>query len=660
MSASTREGPFASGVGAVWTPDESYLRRARVTRLLERTGAADVPELHERSLADPEWYWREVVDDLGVRFDSPFAQVRDLSDGVPFPRWFTGGTLNLSSNCLDRNLEAGLGDTAAIHWEDEARNERTVTYRQLHAETVAFARYLRSLGIEAGDRVGLFLPMCPEAAAAFLGCARIGAIAVTAFSGYGPEAVAIRMRACGARVLVCADRFTRKGQPVQMYRTARAVADAVGTIERLVVVARAGELPTDAVPLRDVTWTQALSSPEAIAESGEAVALEPNHPLVIIYTSGTTGEPKGMVHSHGGFLVKVAHDFGYCLDIQDDDTLFWVVDLGWVVGPLVIVGGLFLRAQGVYFEGVPNFTSPDQLWELVERNRVTVAGLSPTAVRSMMAGGEEWVRRHDLGAVRSFATAGEPWTPEAWHWLFEVVGERRVPLLNYSGGTEISGGILTCYPVMPIAPCGFNGPVLGMDADAVDLEGRTVRGEIGELVVRQPWPGMTHGFWNDQERYLATYWSQLPDVWTHGDMVVIDDAGYWHIRGRSDDTIMVAGKRIGPAEVEAAIIAHPEVDDAAAIGVPDVVKGEHIAAFVTRVDGGLVDERLSREIRALVAERVGPTLVPSEIVGVRGFPKTRTAKIMRRLIRARYLGNPTGDLSGLDDLTTLDLIPVKP
>jgi acetyl-CoA synthetase len=370
---------------------------------------------------------------------------------------------------------------------------------------------------------------------------------------------------------------------------------------------------------------------------------------MLIYTSGTTGRPKGTVHVHGGFPIKGTMDMAYGFDVGERDVMFWLTDLGWMMGPWEIIGTLMLGATMVLYDGAIDYPGPDRLWEIAARHKVTVLGISPTAVRALMRFGDELPRRHDLSSLRLLGATGEPWNPEPWMWYFEQIGGRRCPIMNYTGGTEIAGGILGCTVLHPQKPMAFTAPVLGMDADVYDDTGRPVRGGVGELVLRKPWPGMTRGFWRDPERYLETYWSRWPDVWVHGDWAKIDEDGFWYILGRSDDTIKVAGKRVGPAEVESAVVAHPAVAEAAAIGIPDPLKGEVMVCFAVLRQGVEPSEGLRQEIRRQVVDLLGKTLEPKEVRFVNDLPKTRNAKIMRRVIRAAYLGTDPGDLSSLEN-----------
>jgi acetyl-CoA synthetase len=635
-----------------WRPAPDALQRSRIGRFMLEQGISSLAELHRKSVADPSWYWDAVVRHLGVRFSRPYRQVLDASRGLAWPRWFPGGLINLSDNCLDRNLDAGRGEQVALSWEGDDGAVRTVAYAALAGEVGRLANGLRRLGVAAGDRVGVFLPMSPESATAVLAVARIGAIAVPCFSGYAAQAVATRLSDCEAKVLVTADGFLRRGQVVKTKETADEAVRAAPSVEHVVVHRRLG---------RDVPWTQGrdLAWEDLVRgepERCEPLAVDPDHPCFVIYTSGTTGRPKGAVLTHSGFLVKAVSDFAFCHDVGEGDRVFWLSDLGWLMGPLLIASGLFHGGTAVLFEGVPDHPGPDRLWAFVERHRVNVLGISPTAVRALMPHGAGPVRAHDLSSLRILASTGEPWNPEPWRWLFETVGGGRLPIINYSGGTEISGGILGCFPVAPLSPCAFNGPIPGIAAEVFDERGRPVRGQVGELVITAPWPGMTQGFWKDPARYEETYFSRFPGAWAHGDWAIVDGDGFWSVQGRSDDTLKVAGKRIGPAEVESVLVGHPAVAEAAAVGVPHEVKGEAIVCFAVLRAGRDASEELRRELADKVASEMGKAMRPERVLFARDLPKTRSAKIMRRVVRATYLGKDPGDLSSLENPAAVEAI----
>src|SRR6058998_3856621 len=621
----------------IWRPRPDVAERSRIAGFLRAHSIASLSELQRRSVADPEWYWSAAVEDLGVRWLRAPRRVLDDARGPAWPVWFPGGLMNFTDCCVDRHVDGGRGEHPALIWEGDDGSTRQVTYRELLREVSRLANALRGLGVGEGDRVGIFLPMSLEAAVATFAVVRIGAIYTPCFSGFGSQAVASRLQDSEAKVLITADGFQRRGQVVTLKETADEAVAASPSVKRVVVYRRLG---------RDVPWHDAVAG---VSSTCPARDVEADYPCLIIYTSGTTGKPKGAVLTHGGFLLKAAHDFAYCHDVGESDRLFWLTDLGWLMGPMLITAALSQGATAVVFEGVPDYPKPDRLWALVERHRITVMGLSPTAVRALMPHGPEHVHAHDLSSLRMLGSTGEPWNPEPYRWLFENAGKARIPISNYTGGTEISGGILGCFPIAPIKPCSFAGLIPGMAADVFDETGRPVRGAVGELVVTKPWPGMTAGFWRDPARYEETYWSRWRDVWVHGDWATIDEDGFWYIQGRSDDTLKIAGKRLGPAEVESVLVGHPAVAESGVIGVPHEVKGESIVCFVVLRPGHEPGEPLRRELVERVAASMGKALKPEKVLFTRDLPKTRSAKIMRRVIRATYLGKEPGDLSSLEN-----------
>jgi acetyl-CoA synthetase len=637
----------------MWEPTEEYRARSRVLRLMARHGISTYQEFYRRSIEEIAWFWDTVVhDELDLEWFQPYEQVLDLSAGPEWPRWFVDGKFNYVANAVDRHARSSRANQAAVLWEGEEGEVRRLTYAELRREVNRAAAGLRALGIGKGDRVGIFMPMLPETAIATLACSKIGAIYIPTFSGYGPEAVAVRLRDAEAKLLITADGFSRRGRPVAMKQTADAATGMAPSVETVLVVRRTGAevLWSEG---RDVWWHELL---EAQTEDVPTVVTAADDPFMIIYTSGTTGRPKGAFHIHGGFPIKTAQDMAHCFDVQDDDTLFWLTDIGWMMGPWAIIGTLILGGTLALFDGTPDYPAPDRIWEIVERHRISVLGISPTVIRALMPHGDDWPRRHDRSSLRILGGSGEPWNPGPWTWYFQQVGDSRCPIINYSGGTEVSGGILGCNSILPLRPTSFSTPVPGMAADVVDEQGQSVRGQVGELVVREPSVGMTHGFWRDRERYVETYWSRFPGIWTHGDWALVDPDGFWYILGRSDDTLKVAGKRVGPAEVESAAVSHPDVSEAAAIGVPHDVKGETVTVFVILREGREPSDRLRQEIRQAVGNQLGKALLPEEVRFVSDLPRTRNAKIMRRVIRARYLGRDLGDLSSLENPAAVEAI----
>jgi acetyl-CoA synthetase len=636
-----------------WRPSDDYVQRSRLLAFMRQHDVASYEELLDRAASDPAWFWNLVPDDLGLVWRTRYTQVMDVSRGPQWATWYLGGMLNYVDTALDKHAAGPAAQHAALVWEGEDGAGATYTYAELLRLTNQAANALSALGVTKGDRVGVYMPMIPEVVAAILACGKLGAIFTPIFSGYGANAVATRLVDSGAKLLITADGFYRRGKVVPMKETADAAVAKAPAIEHTLVVRRiGGESPWTAD--RDIWWHEALAGR---SESFENLATAAEDPYMLIYTSGTTGRPKGAVHTHCGFPLKSAQDMAHCFDVHADDTLFWLTDMGWMMGPWAVSGTLMLGATLVIYEGAADYPDTDRMWALAERHHVTVMGVSPTVIRSLMTYGDEPVKRHDLSALRVIGSTGEPWNAGPWRWCFEVVGGSKRPIINYSGGTEISGGIVGGATILPIKPCSFSGPIPGMAADVVDDHGVPVRGKVGELVIRQPWPGMTRGFWRDPERYENAYWSRFPGVWTHGDFAAVDSDGFWYILGRSDDTIKVAGKRLGPAEVESAAVAHPAVREAAAIGAPHAVKGEVVKVFVVLQPDAEPSEALRDEIRATVTRALGPALKPEAVYFVAQLPKTRNGKILRRLIRARHLGvADLGDTSSLESVEALEAI----
>jgi acetyl-CoA synthetase len=643
---------FAFGGQIAWRPTAEHRNRSRLAAFMARHGISSYNELLRRSTENIEWFWQAVFEDLGIQFYEPYQKLLDTSRGIAWPRWCIGARLNIVHNCLDKWMGSPAEHKAALRWEGEEGVTRVLTYGELYADVNRCANAFGELGVRKGDRIALFMPMCPELVVAFFAAIKLGASILPLFSGYGADAAGARVSDAGATVLVTADAFWRRGQPVPMKATADLVADASPSIRHVVVVPRAGAT----VPLtagRDHRWPELVGRQ---SDRCDTVSTDAEDALMIIYTSGTTGRPKGAVHTHCGFPIKAAQDMAHCMDVRHTDSMFWVTDMGWMMGPWEVFGMTLLGGTMVLYDGALDYPGPDRLWALVERHNVSILGVSPTLIRALMRHGDAPVRAHNLSTLRIMGSTGEPWNPESWRWLFETAGSGRIPIINYSGGTETSGGLVSGNVLTPMKPCSFAGPPPGIAADVVDDQGRPVRNQVGELVVRAPWIGMTRGFWRDPERYEQTYWSRFPNVWVHGDWAAIDDDGLWYILGRSDDTIKVAGKRLGPAEVESVLVEHPAVIEAAAIGVPDASKGQALVCFCVLRPGHTATDGLADELKAMVATRLGKPLRPGAVEFVQELPKTRNAKVMRRVIRSAYLDQDPGDLSSLENPQAVDEI----
>ena len=613
----------------VWYPD-ARAQETWLGRFMAELGFQDYEAFHRYSVEEAEAFYHAFFTRLGVPWRAPYTRV--VEGHFPFPRFFVGARLNLVEACLRHDPTR----PALVH-ETEDGHVRSLTYGEVRREVEKLAGGLRALGVGRGDRVGLWLPMGLEAALALLAVAHLGGIAVPIFSGYGAEAAALRLKDAEAKLLIVQDGFLRRGRRVELLPEARKARAMAGT-EKVAVVRRLG------LPLEEEVDLAALAGPLSPPEEMESM-----DPFMLIYTSGTTGRPKGTVHYHAGFPLKAALDLALLFDLREEDRLFWFTDLGWMMGPWAILGGLILGATVFLYDGAPDHPGPDRLWRMVAAHRLTHLGLSPTLVRALIPFGEAPVEAHDLSSLRVLGSTGEPWNIEPYLWLFRVVGKERLPIVNYSGGTEVSGGILGNVLVRPIKPMGFNTAVPGMKAAVLDEEGRPVVGKVGELAVLAPWPGMTKGFWRDEARYLETYFQKVPGVWVHGDFALLDEEGHFFLLGRSDDTLKVAGKRVGPAEVETAAMAHPALRECAAIGVPHPVKGEAIVLFAVLKPGFAPSEALAEEVAERVAEALGKPLRPERVLFVPDLPKTRNAKVMRRVVRAAYLDQDPGDLSALEN-----------
>jgi len=631
----------------IWTPQQQTIDRARVTAFMREHGIDDWRELRRRSAEDTEWFWDAAVRHLGIEFFTPYERVLDTSRGPEWATWFGGGTINLTHNCVDRHARTAP-DRVAVIAESEDGEVQRVTYAELEARVNQLANALLELGVAPGQTVGLYLPMGLEVVVAFYAVCKIGAIVVPIFSGFAATAVAARLADADAVVLITADAVPRRGRPVSMKETAdQALADVPG-VRHVIITDRLGTDPAMQAG-RDHHWRDLVDRQRTDLE---APALDPETPMMVIYTSGTTGRPKGAVHVHGGFLVKIAEECAFQCDVHPDDVFTWMTDMGWIMGPLIVVGAGALGATLFVSEGAPDYPDPGRMWQLVERHRISFLGVSPTLIRALQSHGDEFVTAHDRSSLRMLGSTGEPWNPEPYRWLFEVGGEARCPIINLSGGTEVGACFLSAMPVMALKECTLGAPSLGLDMDVVDAAGAPVApGEVGELICRKPWPSMTRGVWRDPQRYLDAYWSRFPGVWVHGDWASIDEDGCWYLHGRSDDTLNIAGKRIGPAEYESAAVAHPSVVEACAVGVPHAVKGEVAVVYcVLQPDVGEDGlETVRAEIRNEITRELGKPFAPSEIHFVGALPKTRSAKIVRRAVRAAALGEDPGDLSSLED-----------
>ncbi len=635
-----------------WKGFDTSVENSNVFAFMRAHKIKNFDSLVKRSQDDIEWFWDAANKFLGIEWFTPYKSVVDARKGIEHTKWFTGGRINITHNCVDKHINTYRRHKTALVWEGENNEVRKLTYLDLYQEVNRVAGALRDSGIKRGDAVAVFMPMVPETAIALLAIAKIGAIFIPVFSGYGPEAIASRLNDASAKLLFTTDGFYRKGSVVGMKKTADAAVNMSPSVKQVVVFKRLGiDIPW--TQGRDIEWDNFVKDKPTISPTEK---LPSETPWMIIYTSGTTGRPKGAVHVHAGFLVKQAEEIAFQVDMKDQDILFWFTDMGWIMGPWEVVGGLAMGGTLFFYEGAPDWPKPDRLWDMIERHRITTLGISPTAVRAFMRSGDQWPNAHDLTSLRMFGSTGEPWNPVPWMWLYKNVGKERCPIINLSGGTEIGACFLSVHPVKPLKPCSLGGPSLGMAMDIFDDHAKPIRETVGELVCKKPWPSMTRGIWHDPERYMETYWNRWQHVWVHGDWASVDKEGYWFLHGRSDDTIKIAGKRVGPAEVESVLVSHGAVTESAAIGVPDELKGEVLVCFVVLKPGYEPSETLRGELIQRVASALGKSTTPKTIKFVVELPKTRNAKILRRFVKAKYLGQDITDTSSVENLSSLDSI----
>jgi acetyl-CoA synthetase len=607
-------------------------------------GVGDVATLRRRAAQDPGWFYPAIIGDLGIEWFRPYERLIDAARGLPWVDWFAGGELNIVHNALDRHVRRGEGSEIAVISESEIGGAATLTFDELHERVCRFASGLAGLGVGLGDSVGFYLPMTVEVVVALLGCLKIGAVPVPVFAGFGPDALASRLMDARARVLLVADGTYRRGKLIELKKIADEARREATCVERAIVLRHTGRgIPW--VAGQDVWWHE--------VEEGGAVDF-PTLPVesaarsLILYTSGTTGRPKGAVHTHAGVQIVTAKEVGYHLDVRPGERMFWLTDIGWMMGPWEILGTLFHRGAVVLLDGVPDFPRRDHLWEIVARHRVTHLGVAPTVVRLLASYGEETVERHDLSSLRILGSTGEPWDDASYGWYFARVGGSRCPIINISGGTELMGCLLAPLPIASLKACTLQGPALGMDVDVFDDGGASVRGEVGHLVCRNPAPNMTRGFLNDPERYIETYFARFgTSVWSHGDWAVVDDDGFWFLTGRSDDTLKIGGKRVGPGEVESVAVSHPAVREAAAIGLADAIKGTRLVLVAVAREGFDPTAELGREVAEHVGAHLGATMRPAAVAWVASLPVTRSGKILRGVIRRVLAGDDPGNLASV-------------
>jgi acetyl-CoA synthetase len=606
--------------------------------------------MYAESVNTPEKFWGRQAREL-LSWRRPFKKV--LSWKLPHAKWFEDGQLNVCENCIDRHLASGRANKAAIIFEGEPGDVRTITYRQLHQEVCRMANALTGLGLKKGDRVAVYMPMVPEAAVAMLACARLGVIHTVIFGGFSSEAIKDRVNDCQARVIITADGGWRRGKVVELKSNVDRALPGTPTVEKVIVLKRTGQ----EVPMqegRDIWWHDAVAGKSA---AHTAAAFGSEHPLYILYTSGSTGKPKGVLHTSAGYLLGTTLTVKYVFDIKDDDVYFCTADVGWVTGhSYVVYGPLSCGATVLMYEGAPNHPEPDRFWQLIDKHHATILYTAPTAIRAFMRWGDDYVKRHSLASLRLLGSVGEPINPEAWMWYHTVVGKKRCPIVDTWWQTETGAIMVTPLPgITPTKPGSCAVPFFGVVPRVLDEQGKDVpKGSGGRLFLKNPWPSMLRTLWGDDERFKKQYWSELPGYYFAGDGARFDKDGYLWVVGRIDDVLNVSGHRIGTAEVESAIVSHPSVAEAAVVGRPDDLKGQALVCFVTLKNGIAPSPELKEVIRSHVAREIGSLARPDDVRFAAGLPKTRSGKIMRRILKEIAAGGTVkGDVTTLEDFSVV-------
>ena len=635
----------------VFNPPAELSKQAYIKSL------AEYKKIYKKSIDDPGKFWAEMAEQLDWIKKWDKVLVADFKNAKH--EWFVGGKLNVSYNCLDRHIKTWRKNKAALIWEGDIGDNKTITYQELHYEVCKFANVLKKHGVKKGDRVSIYLPMILELPIAMLACARIGAIHSVVFGGFSADALKDRMLDCKSTVLICADGYYRSGKVVRSKDNADAALKSCPDVKDVFVVKRANA-DVSMTKGRDYWWHEETAA-DGITAVCEPEAMDSEDPLFILYTSGSTGKPKGVLHTTAGYLLYCYQTFKWVFDVKEEDTFWCTADIGWVTGHSYIVyGPLAFGTTSVMFEGVPTYPKPDKFWEVVERRKINIFYTAPTALRALMRDGDEWPNKHDLSSLRILGTVGEPINPEAWMWYYNVIGKGKCPIVDTWWQTETGGILITPLPgAIPIKPGSATLPFPGVEAQVIRENGTPADvNEGGYLIIKQPWPGLMRRVYGDPERFKNTYFIQFPGVYTTGDGARVDEDGYFWLMGRIDDVINVSGHRIGTAEVESALVSHEKVAEAAVVGMPHDIKGQGIYAFVTLKAGVPKSEELKKELTAHVRKEIGPIATPDKIQFADALPKTRSGKIMRRILTKIAAGtvDQLGDTSTLADPSVVDIL----
>ncbi len=606
-------------------------------------------ELSQKARDDLEWFWKSVDEDIGIVWDSPYEKILDVSKGIAWSKWFVNGKTNIYKSSVEKFAKK-TPEKIAYYFESEDGEKSEITYSELDSKVSKLANGLKSLGVKKGDVIAIYLPMIEEAILSILAAAKIGAIQTVIFSGYSSDSLHVRLKDCNAKILIVSDGFCRKGKTVSQKQSIEiALHDTM--VEKTIVIPYKGV--DEYIESEHIIFYNSLVSSQDVICNTEVLDSEDS--LFILYTSGTTGNPKGVIHTHGGFSVFAGHQSAYLIDTQAQDVLFWPADIGWITGLVWnVYGMLMMGASAVIYDGALDFPTSDRIWKMLSNYNATIFGISPTAVRLFKKNNVEPLKLYPLDKIKNIPTTGEPLDEDSWWWLYEKVGNKKIPIMNLSGGTEIGGAMLSVFPGMKLKPSTVGMPVPGMNLDVVDDDLKSVRGKNGYLVIKSPWPAMTRGLLNDDKRYLETYWNRFKNIWFHGDFVYVDKDNLWYMRGRADDVINVSGHRMSTAEIEHAVISHNKISDAASVAIPDEITGEAIVVFFVAEKKS--ENISSSEISVHISEKIGKLARPKLIFQLSDLPKTRTGKIMRRLLKSKLLGIELGDLSSLENPQVLDEI----
>ncbi|MFL6316668.1 MAG: acyl-CoA synthetase [Nitrososphaeraceae archaeon] len=638
---------------SLYTTSNENNIHSNISHFMRKHGIADYIQLVQKSNENIEWYWNAVNEDLNLEWFKKYDQIFDSSNGIPWTRWFINGKCNIMSNVIDRHAK-NQPDKIAYIFENEKGDIRKISYRQLAYEVNLVACSLLDAGIKKGDVIAVYLPMVPEAFFSIFACSKIGAVHTTIFSGYGSKALHLRLKSSNAKMLITSYKMYRRSCIINLKSQWLPAARDTNISKIIVVGEEEGkeDAGQDLFNNKIISYKEFVANAKSNRKQCNTEIMNSEDPLFILYTSGTTGVPKGTIQVHGGFTLVAAQQTSFLIDMKPNDILFWYADIGWITGQTwVVYGSPLIGGTALIYEGVLDYPKPDTWCNLIDKHKVTIFGTSPTAIRIFIKSNLS-ISNYDFQSLRILTVTGEPINKNAWIWYFENVGKKRCPIINLSGGTEIGGAIVSALPVMSLKPCTVGCPIPGFDADVFDDEGKHTN--KGYLVIKKPWPSMTRGILNDGSRFIETYWSKYKDVWYHGDLVFVDCDGLWYMQGRTDDVIKVAGHRIGSAEIEAAITSHPAVAEAVAIGMPDEVKGETIAVYAILNNKSLAwnvanSDIIRNEIIKKVEDSVGKFACPTLVKFVNDLPKTRTGKLLRRLIRAK-MSNSTEQ----EDLTTIE------